>query len=258
MNASRISFHNAALCAAALCLAGCNLLNPPKGITPRSFVLTPIPAASSARPGSTNVIVGIKRVKVPQYLSEKTFAVRHGANEIVHLESAEWAEPLDTALQRVLAANLCSRIPTDQVRLSLWTPGTVTVEVDVDVERFDVDSRGEGVLRAWWRVLSPGGDKVLGSGRFAATRKGPPPNTNPEGAAASMSSLAADLAEKLAEAISAARPKDTIGRARSPHPGPLITEREKPFGSQISNHRPANSTAGRNELPLLGLRTKSR
>src|SRR6266850_7438299 len=161
MNASLVTFRYAALCATGLCLAGCSLLNPPKGITPRSFVLTPIPVAPSARPGSTNIIVGIKRVKVPQYLSEKTFAMRRSPNEIVYLESAEWAEPLDAAFQRVLAADLCARIPTDQVRLSLWAPETVTVEVDVNVERFDVDSRGEGVLRAWWRVLSPAGEKVL-------------------------------------------------------------------------------------------------
>jgi uncharacterized lipoprotein YmbA len=208
MNASLATFRNAALCATGLCLAGCSLLSPPKGITSHSFVLTPIPAAPAARQGPTNMIVGIKRMKVPQYLSEKTIAMRRDANEIVYLESAEWAEPLDTALQRVLAADLGALIPTDQVRLSLWAPETVTVEVDVNVERFDVDSRGEGVLRAWWRVLSPGGEKVIASGRFSGTRKGPPPNTNPKGAAACMSSLAADLAEKLAQAITAVRDVD--------------------------------------------------
>jgi uncharacterized lipoprotein YmbA len=147
------------------------------------------------------MIVGIKKVKVPEYLSEKSFAMRKGANEIVYLESVEWAEPLGTALQRVLAADIGALVPTDQVRLSLWAPEAVTVEVEVNVERFDVDSDGEGVLKAWWRVLSSGSQKVLASGRFSATRKGPPPNTDPQGAAASMSDLAADLAEKLAQAI---------------------------------------------------------
>jgi uncharacterized lipoprotein YmbA len=143
----------------------------------------------------------MRRVKTPEYLSTRTFAMRRGSNEIVYLESAEWAEPLNMALQRVLAANLGTLIPTHQIRLSLWPPETVTVEVEVSVEQFDVDSHGEGVLKAWWRVLAPGPDKVLGSGRFSASRKGPPPNTNPQGAAASMSSLAADLAQTLAQAI---------------------------------------------------------
>jgi uncharacterized lipoprotein YmbA len=202
MNISLFTFRSVALCAAGSCLVGCSLLNPPKGITPRSFVLAPIPPASaSAPPGSKNIIVGIRRVKVPQYLSGKSFAMRRGSNEIVYLESAEWGESLDAALQRVLAANLGTLIPTDQVRLTLWAPEAVTAEVEVNVERFDVDSRGEGVLKAWWRVLSPGGEKVLASGGFSATRKGPPPNSDPQGAAASMSGLAADLAEKLAQAI---------------------------------------------------------
>jgi len=190
------------LCAVGLSLAGCSLLNPPKGITSRSFVLTPIHGpAPTAQSGPTNTIVGIRRVKMPAYLSGKPFAMRQNSNEIVYLESAEWAEPLDTALQRVLAADLGALSPTDKVRLSLWGPNDVTVEVDVNVERFDVDSHGEAVLSAWWRVFSPGGEKVLASGRFASTRKGPPPITDPGGAAASMSALAADLAQKLEETI---------------------------------------------------------
>ena len=147
------------------------------------------------------MIVGIRPVKMPGYLSTKSFAMRQGSNQIVYLESAEWAERLDSALQRVLAANLSTLIPTDQVRLSQWAPETVAVQVEVNVERFDVDSRGEGVLMAWWRVLSSGGEKVIASGRFSATRSGPPPNADAQGAAATMSDLAADLAEKLVQAI---------------------------------------------------------
>jgi uncharacterized lipoprotein YmbA len=202
MNISQFCLRLVGFCAAGLCLVGCSLLNPPKGITSRSFVLTPIPgAAPSAQSGLTNTIVGIRPVRVPAYLFGKSFAMRQGSNEIVYLESAEWAEPLDTALQRVLASDLGALIPTDRVRLSLWGPDEVTVEVAVNVERFDMDSHGEGVLWAWWRVLSPGGENVLASGRFVTTRKGRPPTADPGQAAASMSGMAADLAQRLAEAI---------------------------------------------------------
>lgn len=147
------------------------------------------------------MVVGIRQVRIPDYLSGKSFAMRRGVNEIVYLEAVEWAEPLDNALQSVLAANLGALIPTDQVRLSLWSPDEVAVEVEVSVERFDVDTHGEGVLIARWRVVSAGNDKVLGSGAFSATRKGPAPNTDPQGATALMSGLAADLAQKLVQAI---------------------------------------------------------
>jgi uncharacterized lipoprotein YmbA len=145
--------------------------------------------------------VGIHAVKMPGYLSGKSFAMRRENNEIIYLESADWAERLDTSVQRVLAADLARLIPTDQVRLSRWGAEAVAIEVDVSVDRFDVDSRGEGSLVAWWRLLSPGGEKVLASSKFSATRKGPPPDTDPLGASKLMSHLASDLAETLARAI---------------------------------------------------------
>jgi hypothetical protein len=64
-----------------------------------------------------------------------------------------------------------------------------------------VGSRGEGLLVAWWRLMSPGGGKVLASGKFSATRKGPPPDKDPLGASTLLSHLASDLAETLARAI---------------------------------------------------------
>ena len=201
MNMS-LTFRVVSVCTACLCLDGCSLLQSSKGVTPHSFVLTPIHAgAPVARGQSANMVVGLKEVRMPDYLSEKAFAVRKGTNEIVYLESSEWAERLGAGLQRVLAADIGTLLPTDQVRLSMWGAEAVTVEVEVNVERFDVDSHGQGMLMAWWRVLSPGGEKVLASGRFSATRQGPPPNKDPRGAAALMSALAAELAENLVRAI---------------------------------------------------------
>jgi uncharacterized lipoprotein YmbA len=191
----------AAICAMGFCLAGCSILNPPVGIVPRKFVLKPVQAIpATSRPDSTNLVIGIRQVKVPGYLSTKSFAVRKANNEIVYPESLEWAERLDGALQQVLAANLGALIPTDQVRFSMWDPETVAVQIDVNVARFDVDSRGEAVLIAWWRLLSPAG-AVISSGEFSGTRQGQSPEANPGKAVASMSDLAGDLAGKLAQEI---------------------------------------------------------
>jgi len=202
MNSLRTFYRLVVVCAANFCLVGCSLLSPPKGITPRAFVLTPISGPSpTGRPSSTNMVVGIHVVRMPGYLSGKSFAMRRENNEIIYLESAEWAERLDSSLQRALAADLARLIPTDQVRLTRWGAEAVAVEVDVNVDRFDVDSRGKGSLVAWWRLLSPGGGKVLASGKFSATRKGPPPDKDPLGASTLMSHLASDLAETLARAI---------------------------------------------------------
>ncbi len=183
-----------------VCVSGCTLFKP-SGLTPRTFVLTPVPSESAGpSTASTNMVVGMKLVKMPGYLTTKSFAMRRNRNEIVYLESVAWAERLDTAVQRVLAANLCALIPTDQVRLSLWGAETVSVQIEVNVEQFDVDSNGDAVLTAWWRLLSAGGD-VIASGRFSATRKGPSPEADPGGAAASMSGLTGDFAATLVRAV---------------------------------------------------------
>lgn len=196
MNTASLYCRFLGACAAGLCLAGCS------GITPRTFVLTPVqalPATGSLQ--SSNVVVGIRPVKVAGYLATKGFAVRKNGNEIVYPETMEWAERPDTALQQMLGANLATLIPTDQVRFSLWDPESVSVQVEVNVARFDVDSRGEAVLVAWWRLLSPDGQKVFASGRFSSTRKGPSPSEDVHGAVSSMSSLVADFAAMLAQTI---------------------------------------------------------
>ena len=114
--------------------------------------------------------VGVGPVKLAAYLFDTSLAVRKGTNEIDYLPSAFWAERLDTGLQRVLAANLSTLLPTDQIRLSAWQSTDVSVEVYVAIEQFDVDAGGAGVLAAWWRILSPGGEKTLKAGECRLAR----------------------------------------------------------------------------------------
>jgi uncharacterized lipoprotein YmbA len=187
--------------ALGLGLVGCTLFKP-SGVAPRSFVLTPLAASPPlASTGSATITVGMSDVGVPGYLLKKSMAMRQESNEIVYLEAAVWAERMDTGLQRVLAVNLGTLLATDQVRVSTWRPEEVSVEVHVNVERFDVDTHGEGVLTAWWRLVASDNKKVLASGKFSASHTGPSPERNPGGAAVSMSTLVADFSRELAKAI---------------------------------------------------------
>jgi uncharacterized lipoprotein YmbA len=198
MNTAPFLCRAALACGVALCVAGCSILKP-SGITPRKFLLTPTQSASVPA-GATNVVIGMRTVKVPGYLSGKGFAMRKGNNEIEYLEGAEWAERVDIGLQRVVAANLSALIPTDQVRLSLWTEGTVSYQIEINVEQFDVDAGGKAVLNAWWRVLPGKGDQIA-SGRFSETKNGPAPANDMSGAVASMSALVGDFSQTLLQAI---------------------------------------------------------
>jgi len=185
---------------ACVCLTGCSLLKPAHD-TARHFVLTPLPAAGPVEVAPGALGVGLGQVKLPAYLLDTSLAVRKGTNEITYLLGTLWAERLDTGIPRVLAANLRSLLPTDQIRLSAWRTEDVRAEIHVTIERFDVDSSGGAALVAWWRILSPGGEKTLHTGESRLTRPGPSPDADPSGAIATLSELMAEFSRQLAQAL---------------------------------------------------------
>jgi len=193
------------LAATLVCLSGCGLLKP-SGVQTHSFVLTPLPATKQSAPSvNMNITVGVGIVKLPPYLFKNSIAMRRGSNEVVYLDTSLWAERLDTGLQRVLAANLATLLPTERIRVSAWRPEDVNVEVYVAVEQFDVDDKGGGVLSAWWRIVAPG-EKVLKAEQFRGARQGPAPNVDPDGATATLSALAGELSRAIAMAIKPSSP----------------------------------------------------
>ncbi len=185
--------------AAGALLAGC-LLRPTTTKT-HSFVLTPIPVPENSAPASAHLPIGVGLVKMPEYLARTSMAVRKTTNEIEYLENDLWAESLDRSFQRTLAANLATLLPTDQIHISAWQPHSVAMAVYVSVDQFDVNAEGRGTLLAWWRVVTPVGDKVLKSGETTLRRNGPAPRANPQALAATLSELTADFSKVLAQAI---------------------------------------------------------
>jgi hypothetical protein len=181
-------------------VSGCSFLKPAKS-SARHFVLSPVPAIGTATVAPGSIAVGLGKVKIPAYLFSTSLAVRKGTNEVEYLPSTFWAERLDSGFQRVLAANLAILLPTDRIPLSAWQRNEVMAEVYVTLEQFDVDASGNGVLVARWRILSPGGDKVLKAGSSRLSRQGPPPDPGVSGAIDTLSALVADFSGQLAQAL---------------------------------------------------------
>jgi uncharacterized protein len=192
----------ALLSSITLCVGvtGCSFLKPAQS-TAQYFVLMPLLAAGQGAATSASLAVGVGQVKVPAYLFHTSLAVRKGTNEIEYLPSAFWGERLDAGFQRVLAANLAAILPTDRIQLSAWQRDDVAAEVYVTVEQLDVDASGKGVLVARWRILSPGGDKMLKAGTSRLSRQGPAPQAGASGLVATLSELVADLSRELAQAL---------------------------------------------------------
>jgi uncharacterized lipoprotein YmbA len=187
--------------ALSVSLTGCFGFLKPAKPTARHFVLSTVPPSEPAATTGGGVAVGVGPVKLAAYLFNTSLAVRKGTNEIDYLPATFWAERLDAGLQRVLAANLATLLPTDQIRISAWQNVDVAAEVYVSIDQFDVDARGQGMIVAWWRVLSPGGEKTLKAGECRLTRQGPAPDADPSGAVATLSELAADLSRQVAQAV---------------------------------------------------------
>jgi len=182
-------------------LTGCFGFLKPARSTARHFVLTPIVSEKPATETPRNLGVGVGQVKVPSYLFDSSLAVRSATNEIAYQATVLWAERLDNGLQRVLAANLGTLLPSDLVRMSAWRSEDVSAEVYVTINQFDVDQSGQGVLVTRWRILAPGGEKILKAGVSQFSRKGPPPESDPSGAVGTLSELVGELSRQLAQSL---------------------------------------------------------
>jgi len=181
------------------CVTGCSFLEPALD-TSRHFVLTSLPA-EMVNAASGTLRVDVIHVKTPSYLFNSSLAVRKGTNEIVYLPGTLWAERVDTGIPRVLAADLSSLLPSDQIRVAIGSSDDVAREIGVTIEQFDVSASGQAVLVAKWRIFSPGGEKILHSGESRLSRSGPAPDADPAGAVGTLSDLIADLSRQLAQAL---------------------------------------------------------
>jgi hypothetical protein len=193
-----------AVCA---CLTGCFGFLKPALPVARHFVLTALPPPAGPVTTTPDAgSVGVGPVRLPSYLFDTSLAVRKGTNEIDYLPWALWAERLDKGVQRLLAENLSTLLAPAQIRLTAWRSTDVSTEVYVAIGQFDVDAGGHGILVAWWRIVSPGGEKTLKAGESRFERQGPSPNTDPAGAIATLSELFADFSRQLAQVIKETTP----------------------------------------------------
>ncbi len=181
-------------------VSGCTFLKPAKS-TARHFVLTPMASFGSATDTSGSIAVGLGKVQIAGYIFDTSVAIRRGSNEIEYLPINFWAERLDSGFQRVLAADLAIILPTDRIPLSAWQRDEVVAELYVTLEQFDVDVSGRGVLVARWRILSPGGDRVVKAGSCRLSRHGPSPENDVSASISTLSELVADFASQLAQAL---------------------------------------------------------
>ncbi len=183
----------------ALLLGGC--LTKPARVPIRHFVLVPLPASAHTPATGPRWSVEVGFVKMPVYLLRDSMFVRKSTAEIEYLEDALWAERLDQAFRHVLAENLSALLATNRVHGS-GPAGDWVVRVSVNVERFEVDTQGQGTLLASWRLTAAGADKPMKTGQARLTRPGPAPLGNPQAIATTLSALVEEFSRDLVRALS--------------------------------------------------------
>jgi len=202
----------------AFCAAATSCFGPRTVAPDRHFILTAGAPATAVGAPTSDIILGLGSVRVPDYLLDMSMSLRKDNGELEYLENVSWAERMDKGIARVLANDLAGLI-AGEVRLRAWRTDDVTLELYVTIEEFDVQEAGGGTLIATWRITAPGGSKVLRSGESHLTRATNSPATDPQNIAATLSALVTDLSAELAVVI-----KEVASTGRQPkadQAGPL-------------------------------------
>jgi uncharacterized protein len=129
---------------------------------------------ATARAGK-GLVVGLGPITLPQYLDRPDIVTREGENQMRLAEFHQWAQPLDSLLNRTLAEDLFALLGAEDV-IPLPQRREVPLDrvVEVDVNRFEADQGGEVVLDARWRVYEGDDETLLASGRSVVTEQGAP------------------------------------------------------------------------------------
>jgi len=196
-------------CAVALLIAGALAGCVPLKRTPeaRFFTLRPV-AERPASPASNAAglgIVGVLPVSLPGFLERPQLVAWSAPGEVRVDEFLRWAEPLEASVARVLTEDLETLLPSHRVIRSPWARSTtVQYRVRAELVRFGLQPDGEVALSGRFVVLPAQSERALLTRDVELRRD--PGRAEAGRAVEAMSSLLADLAAQVAQAIGALPP----------------------------------------------------
>lgn len=167
--------------AALALLAGCSILPEPQADPVRYFTLTePVAAAPAGA-------VQVRPVQLAGHLRNRALAVRVGEHEVIYLEHARWAEPLDEAVTQVLRARLGAE--------------TGEATITVQIQRCElVRSEANAVqVAATYEIRRVGGGPVR-SGAFTSSAR-TWDGRNPADLVAQLRAALGELADAMARGV---------------------------------------------------------
>jgi len=155
---------------------------------PAEFYLLSAEAQRAA--SAAELSVGIARVKVADYLQRSEMVSVTDRNQLIVDEYHRWAEPLDSAIMRVLTLNLAALVGSDAVIHMPWTRASAPRWViDMDIQELKV-TPSQVELIAGWRIEDSVSSRMQAS-RFSVLRRSRTDD--------SISTVAADISQLLLE-----------------------------------------------------------
>ena len=172
-------------------LAGC-------GTTPKEsfYTLASAPPVEARTAAAISVHVG--PVSIPDAVDRTPMVIRTGPNQVEIEDFHRWAEPLKSAIPRVLAANLSQELGGARVSSGRLGGTPADYRVTVEITRFESSFTEGATLEAAWTVTGKSGPPA--QGRTLA--RAPASSGDPAGIASAHSRALDQLAKEIAASIS--------------------------------------------------------
>ena len=161
-------------------------------------------------PARTGYTVAVGPVNLPEVVDRQELVTRVGANEVALNGERRWAEPLESAIPRVIAEHLTHSLGAQQMLAYPYSAiDTADYRVIVDIQRFDSEFRRAATIDAIWTIRrAPQKDAQVKTGRSHIQEA--TVGDGYEALVAAHSRALATLSGEIAEAIraTAAMPKE--------------------------------------------------
>lgn len=120
-----------------------------------------VPPASSAQYVPSLPTLAIAAVTLPELVDRPQLVLQESGTQVAVLDSRRWAEPLKTAIPRVLAENLYRSLGSRPVAFSGQHAATVAeYRIFVDIQRFETTA-GTVQIDALWTIRRTGAAQPL-------------------------------------------------------------------------------------------------
>ena len=109
-----------------------------------------------------SLVLGLGPLRIPDYLERNRIVVRGSNSEMLVDDFSRWAEPLDDAIYRLLAANVDSHLE-GVMAVSFPYNSMITHDYQLlgRIDMFESDQAGNTILLVHWGIIDTKGDRVV-------------------------------------------------------------------------------------------------